>query len=226
MNKKQINFDQKVQKELHFPISFHKPKCKTQEINYKQTPKMSKLASEMHNQQIIQSDSLAHIINIKAKNKSYRSRIHTSVHTRNTSPIEPLPPLIKSIPLHLDPKFQFPKKKKSRVSKPKIFHIEKIKSLITKIDDIVPTNKNTLNAGIRYSALKSQHMYTWVERLCESNKFGIDETLDGMIILHKDNMRLDKSLKQQSQEITIELNENALIMMKNMHKSNRRSISL
>lgn len=226
--KRQIAFDLKVQKELsklNFPMSFYEPKSRTQEPGRRPKPKMTQLISDMYTHRRIQSDSSTHRANLKTTSKYHRSRIHTSMHTRYSSPIEPLPPLVKSIPLHLDPKFQFPKKKKSSASvlEPKFFHMEKIKSLLTRIDDVIPTNKIALNDGVRYSALKSQHMYSWVERLCESNKFGIDETLDGMIVLHKDNMRLDRNLKLQSHEITVELNENAPIMMKNMQKFKRRS---
>ena len=132
---------------------------------------------------------------------------------------EELPPLVKSTPIHLDPKLRFRKRAKTvKISNPKLKHLAKVNSVINQCIETASNESPRVENRIQATLNSSANVYAWVERLCESTKFGVNENLAGIISLHKDNARLDKTLKDHSSKIREELNSLTANLVKSARK--------
>ena len=234
MNKRQQEFDCKVQLELsklNFPINYYKPATnqtiyKRRNHRYKTDAIKGKASATTHRRfhsLTPKPDELTE----KPKSPitpSYKFSIENSCFSN----IEVLPPLIKSIPMHLDPNLKFAKKRAKTVkNNDHTARIEKMESLIQKCTNEKNASLIGLDFGIRASQQESQEFSHFVSKLVESVKFGTaTETLDSMIIFHKDDKKLNKKLKEHSDCIKEELNENTMKFMKGVSLRRGRNNSL
>ena len=233
--KRQLDFDFKIQRELgklNFPLDKH-----IKQRNKLSTERRSKRVNTIAvsprdrsvNRRRVQTVPLSSYDD-RIKSISCTTPIEHQIFTRkNATPIEVLPPLIKSIPIHLDPNMKF-HKKFSTVVVETGDNSRIIKMLDSVIEKCSGYKKNScsrsIDSDIKSCVQESSIFFSFVERIVDSVKFGSgNETLDNAAISHQDDQKLYKKLTLHSNEYKEELNISAMKFMKNstMKKSPRKS---
>ncbi|OMJ74372.1 hypothetical protein SteCoe_26727 [Stentor coeruleus] len=218
--KRQQLFDQEIEKEyskLNFPIGYYTSEYKDQPASLKS----SKF-------RFISKDAISKIDKSpkkKVKNNSvvkrrHRHRVENKSLDFNlvnfASPFEKLPPLIKSVPIHLDPKLQFPRKKSTYCEvNNAISHLSTVESVIRNCEKNNKTDFGSVERGIKYLKTETKDINNYLDDLVDSVKFSQnEEVIDNMMSTRKYNRKLDKSLRNESKNIQKELNETTKKLMK------------
>ena len=216
--KRQQKFDSDIQKEyskLNFPLDFYLKNSNS----IKKTSKSSRkrvlsavLLSKNYpsTKEKIVSPRKNKIIKYKElKNMS----LDPLIHTFDIS-FEKLPPLIKSTPLHLDPRLRFPKKNSSNSQR---INGERLNSVNNIIENCKKNNKSricNIDKGIKCLKDESNDISSFIDDVIDSVKFSKNhEKVENSVAIRHQNRRIDKLLKIESKNIQKELNESVKKIM-------------
>jgi hypothetical protein len=207
----QQEFDNYVKKEfnrLNFPIDYYRPASLSPTKSPAARKTVSPKEKSIPNTRRTQRTNTVPVYSPEAEVTMNHRRLKTAMMFNQNDSSEQLPPLIKSTPMHLDPKYRISKRNSREVKyNSKYSQLNKVDFLIERCIDSGMKGRKRVEEKMEGAIGKSSIVYQWVERLCESARFGTTETLNGIINLHKDQTRLDKRLKEFSERITNELNE-------------------
>lgn len=218
--KRQQIFDQEIEKEyskLNFPIGYYTSERRDQPTSLKSSKFriISKVAisktDEFPNKKI-KKDSV-----VKCRHRNRVENKSLDLNLINfTSPFEKLPPLIKSVPIHLDPKLQFPRKKSTYCeANNTVSHLSTVESVIRNCEKNNKTDFGSVERGIKFLKTETKDINNYLDDLVDSVKFSQnEEIIDNLMSTRKYNRKLDKSLRNESKNIQKELNETTKKLMK------------
>lgn len=208
LQRRDEEFNESIRKELlklNFPLIEKKPEKSGQLIKKNQNFKLSMLSSlktKPKSPKFSKTPVNEHRDSVCTRKKTRNLTLVDFNFTRNEK--EPLPALVKSIPIHMDPglKYEKMKTKKFENGKNKLFRLNSINAIISDLQEVDRGNYDGLEKSIDKIARKTREVYQCVNSLCESTKFGLNTSLETIVQLQNDANRLTRFILDESNKMT------------------------
>jgi hypothetical protein len=143
---------------------------------------------------------------LNVKRKKTRHTTFAGFSRKNTTDLptsQPLPALVKSVPIHLDPRLRYAKVRKLEGGKDKLFRLNSINSIISSLQQVDKTSPERFDESLEVIRGRTKSVSQCVSALCESTRFGVNTSLETIVQLQNDATRLNQFILTESNKMTL-----------------------